>query len=129
MNLKILLPFKVFAEIKNVKRIVIETSSGSFGLLPQRLDFTASIVPGILTYETKSEGMKYVALDEGIIIKAGPDVFVSVRNAIGDAPLGKLRSLVEEEMIQLDEKETNARTVMAKLESGFIRNIQKLRRG
>ena len=129
MNLKILLPFKVFAEIKNVKRIVVETSAGSYGLLPQRLDFTASIVPGILTYETTSEGVKYVALDQGIIIKAGTDVLVSVRNAIGDAPLGKLRSMVEKEMMELDEKEINTRSVMAKLESGFIRNIQKLRRG
>ena len=53
MNLKILLPFKVFAEIKNVKKIVIETNAGSFGLLPQRLDFTASIVPGILAYRKR----------------------------------------------------------------------------
>ena len=73
--------------------------------------------------------MKYVALDEGIIVKAGADVLVSVRNAIGDAPLGELRSYVEKEMMDLDEKEINARSVMAKLESGFIRNIQKLRRG
>ncbi len=129
MNLKILLPFKVFAEIKNAKKIIIETSAGSMGLLPKRLDFTASIVPGILTYETEDGGINYVALDEGIIIKVGTDVLVSVRNAIGNAPLGKLRSLVEKEMMELDEKEINARSVMAKLESGFIRNIQKLRRG
>ncbi len=129
MNLKILLPFKVFAEIKNVKKIVIETNAGSFGLLPQRLDFTASIVPGILAYQRENEGTKYVALDEGIIVKAGADVLVSVRNAVGDAPLGELRSYVEKEMMDLDEKEINARSVMAKLESGFIRNIQKLRRG
>lgn len=129
MNLKILLPFKVFALINYVKKIVIETSAGSFGLLPQRLDFTAAIVPGILMYESESEGLKYVALDEGIVIKAGPDVLVSVRNAIGDAPLGTLRELVEKEMLQLDEKEINARSVMAKLESGFMRNIQKLRTG
>ena len=129
MNLKILLPFKVFALINYVKKIVIETSAGSFGLLPQRLDFSAAIVPGILMYESESEGLKYVALDEGIVIKAGPDVLVSVRNAIGDAPLGTLRELVEKEMLQLDEKEINARSVMAKLESGFMRNIQKLRTG
>ena len=64
MNLKILLPFKVLAEIKKVKRIVVETSEGSYGLLPQRLDCTASLVPGILLYETQSEGIKYIALDE-----------------------------------------------------------------
>ena len=63
------------------------------------------------------------------MIKSGPDVLISVRNAIGEAPLSKLRSLVEKEMRQLDEKETNVRSVMAKLESGFIRSFQQLRNG
>ncbi|HUZ60383.1 MAG TPA: F0F1 ATP synthase subunit epsilon [Hanamia sp.] len=129
MTLKILLPFKVFTETKNVKRIVVQTSAGSYGFLQQRLDCTAALQPGILLYETVNGGVKYIAIDEGIMIKAGPEVLVSVRNAIGDAPLGKLRSLVEKEMMLLDESEINARSVMAKLETGFIRNFQKLRKG
>ena len=129
MTLKILLPFKVFMEIKNVKRIVVETSAGSYGFLPQRLDCTAALQPGILLYETLNDGEKYIAIDEGVMIKSGAEVLVSVRNAIGDAPLGKLRSLVEKEMMHLDESEINARSVMAKLETGFIRSFQKLRRG
>lgn len=129
MTLKILLPFKVFMETKNVKRIVMETSAGSYGFLPQRLDCTAALRPGILLYETLNDGEKYIAIDEGVMIKSGAEVLVSVRNAIGDAPLGKLRSLVEKEMMHLDESEINARSVMAKLETGFIRSFQKLRRG
>lgn len=127
MNLKILLPFKVFANVKNVKRIIMKTSAGSFGILPHRLDCTASLVPGIFVYETADDGAKYLALDKGVMIKAGSDVLVSVRNAIGNAPLGRLRFLVETEMMQLDEKEINARLVAAKLESSFMRNIQKLK--
>ena len=129
MTLKILLPFKVFMETKNVKRIVMETSAGSYGFLPQRLDCTAALRPGILLYETLNDGEKYIAIDEGVMIKSGAEVLVSVRNAIGDAPLGKLRSLVEKEMMHLDESEINARSVMAKLETGFIRSFQKLRKG
>ena len=85
------------------------------------------MVTGILLYETESEGEKYIAVNEGILIKAGAEVMVSVRNAIGNAPLGELRALVEKEMIELDELEINARNVMAKLETGFLRNFQKLR--
>ena len=128
MNLKVLLPYKVFADIKNVKKIVVETSAGSYGILPRRLDCTAALIPGILMYETESGGEKYIAVNDGILIKAGSDVMISVRNAIGDAPLGKLRSVVEHEMMQLDDLEINARTVMAKLETGFLRNFQKLRK-
>ena len=59
MNLKVLLPFQIFAEKTGVKRIVAETREGSFGLLPHRLDCVAALAPGILIYETEAEGEVY----------------------------------------------------------------------
>ena len=53
MNLKVLLPFQVFAEKTGVARIVAETREGSFGLLPRRLDCVAALAPGILIYENE----------------------------------------------------------------------------
>ena len=53
---------------------------------------------------------------------------MSVRNAIGGADLGKLHELVEKEFIELDESEKNVRSVMAKMESGFIYNLEKFRK-
>ncbi len=126
MNLKIFLPDRLFADIQNVKRIVVETTVGSYGILPQRLDCTAALVSGILLYETEDEGEKYIAVNEGIMIKAGPQVSISVRHAIGDAPLGELRAMVQKEMMEMDEMEIQARTVMAKLETGFLQSFQKL---
>jgi len=128
MSLKILLPFRIFAEIINVKQIVFETGEGSFGLLPNRLDCVAAIVAGIFSYETESDGVHYIAIDEGILIKAGKEVMVSVRNAIGGADLGKLRESVEKEFVNLDEKERTVRSVMAKMESGLIYSLEKFRK-
>ena len=127
MKLKVLLPFQVFAEIDGVKRIVAETPQGSFGLLPHRLDCVAVLAAGILTYET--EGEVYVAVDEGVLVKAGPDVLVSVRNAIGGMDLGKLREAVEREFVNLDENERQVRAVLARLESGFVRRFAEFHRG
>ena len=56
MNLKVLLPFQVFAEKTGVTRIIAETREGSFGLLPHRLDCVAALAPGILIYEDEAEG-------------------------------------------------------------------------
>jgi len=123
MNLKILLPFQVFAEKTGVSRIVAETREGSFGLLPHRLDCVAALEPGILVYENEAEGEVYVAIDEGVLIKAGTDVLVSVRNAILGTDLSQLREAVIREFLTLDEKERNIRLVMAKLESGFVRRL------
>ena len=120
MNLKILLPFQIFAESSGVKRIVADTPAGSFGLLPHRLDCVAALTPGILVYETEAEGEVFVAVDEGLLVKAGTDVLVSVRRAIGGSDLGQLRKAVEKEFLTLDEHEQSVRSVMAKLESGFL---------
>ena len=120
MHLKILLPFQVFAEQGEVLRIVAETREGSFGLLPHRLDCVAALAPGILIYETKSGGEIFVAVDEGVLVKTGPDVLVSVRRALGGTDLGQLREAVEKDFLTLDELEQNTRSVMAKLESGFL---------
>jgi len=65
MNLKVLLPFQIFAEKTGVSRIVAETRDGSFGLLPHRLDCVAALAPGILIYENEAEGEVYIAVDEG----------------------------------------------------------------
>ncbi len=127
MHLKILLPFKVFADINNVSNIVMETSNGSYGLLPNRLDCVAALVPGIFMYETKSEGTKYLAVDAGVMVKAGGEVLVSVRNAIGGVELGELSALVKEKFTQQDEIENNTLTMTAKLESGFIYAFDKFR--
>ncbi len=127
MKLTILLPFQVFAEKTDVSRIVAETPDGSFGLLPNRLDCVAALTPGILSYETKSEGANYVAVDEGILVKTGADVFVSVRRAIGGTDLDQLRDSVDKEFRALDEHEQNVRTVMTKLESGLMRRLVNLK--
>jgi F-type H+-transporting ATPase subunit epsilon len=123
MNLKILLPFQIFAEKNDVSRIVAETPDGSFGLLPHRLDCVAALEPGILIYETEEEGEVYVAVDEGVLVKTGQNVLISVRNAIAGTDLSQLREAVEKEFLILDESEQRIRSVMAKLESGLVRRL------
>lgn len=126
MNLKVLLPFQIFAEKTGVSRIVAETRDGSFGLLPHRRDCVAALVPGILIYETDTDGEVFVAVDEGVLVKTGPDVLVSVRRALGGTDLARLRDAVEREFVTLDAQEHSVRSVMAKLETGFVRRFASL---
>ncbi|WP_020476466.1 F0F1 ATP synthase subunit epsilon [Zavarzinella formosa] len=123
MTLKVLMPFRIFAEKTGVSRVVAETRDGSFGILPHRLDCVAALAPGILSYETEAEGQAYVAVDEGMLVKTGLEMIVSVRNAIGGTDLGRLREAVEREFLTLDDEERSVRSVMARMESGFIRRF------
>jgi F-type H+-transporting ATPase subunit epsilon len=120
MHLKVLLPFRVFADKTEVLRIVAETSDGSYGLLPRRRDCIAALVPGILTYESEAEGEVFVAVDEGVLLKIGDEVRVSVRRALGGADLASLRDAVRRDYLTLDALELRARAATQKLESGFV---------
>jgi F-type H+-transporting ATPase subunit epsilon len=123
MHLKVLLPFGIFAEQAGVSRIVAETREGAFGILPRRLDCVAALTPGILVYETDAAGEAYLAVDEGLLVKTGPEVLVSVRRALGATDLGRSRDVVEREYLTLDAHEQSARSVMAKLEIGVLRRF------
>ena len=126
MNLEILLPFRVFAKKTSVSRIVAESRTGSFGILPHRLDCVAALAPGILTYETPSDDEVFVAVDEGVLVKSGLEVLVSVRRALDGADLGRLREAVEREFLTLDEREKSVRSVLAKMEGDLIRRMARL---
>ena len=123
MNLKVLLPFQILAEKTGVFRIVAETHEGLFGLLPHRLDCVAALAAGILIYETKAEGEAYVDVDEGVLVKTGSDVLVSVRNAIAGTDLGQLREAVQREFLHLGEREQSVRSVLAKMEGDLMRRM------
>ena len=108
-----------------MKRIVAHALQGSFGILPNRLDCAAALAPGILIYETETEGEVYLAVDQGVLVKAGMDVMISIRNAIGGTNLDELHDAVKREFLNLDEQEKNVRSVLTKVESGFIRRLME----
>jgi F-type H+-transporting ATPase subunit epsilon len=127
MNLKILVPFKIFASLDNVSHIIAETLEGSFGLLPHRLDCVAALVPGILGYTAAENGTSYLAIDEGVLVKSGDDVLISVRRAIKGTSLNELHQAVIREYLTLDAQEREMRSVVAKMESSLIGRLAELR--
>ena len=125
MRLEVLLPFQVFADEADVLRIVAETPSGSFGLLPHRLDCVAALAPGILSYQTAAAGEVFLAVDAGVLVKAGDVVRVSVRRALRGADLAHLRDAVAQDFAAQDAQAQDLRTAMAQVEGGFLRRLAR----
>ena len=67
-----------------------------------------------------------MAVEEGVLVKAGPDVRVSVRNAFSGADLGHLHAAVEREFLHLYERARSVRSVLARMESDLIRRLASL---
>jgi F-type H+-transporting ATPase subunit epsilon len=127
MNLKVPLPYRLLLEVGPVSRIVAETREGSFGLLPQRLDCVAELVPGVLTY-TLGDDTAYLAVDQGVLVKSGADVMVSVRQAVKGTTLSELHKTVKREYLSLDREERDVRTAVARMESALLGRFAEFQR-
>ncbi|MBN1382277.1 MAG: F0F1 ATP synthase subunit epsilon [Deltaproteobacteria bacterium] len=126
MNLKILLPSEILLE-QVITKVVAEGWNGSFCLLEHHIDYTAALVPGIMSYTIADGGEELIAVSEGTLVKYGSDVLVSVRNAVRGPELSKLKQIVDETFQSLDEREKTARAAAAKLEADIIRRFVELR--
>jgi F-type H+-transporting ATPase subunit epsilon len=125
MRLKVLLPTEVLFDEK-VTKVTAEAENGFFCILPRHIDFVTALVPGILSFETAGKGEEFLAIDEGILVKAGEEVLVSTRNGVRGTELGTLEKLVEEQFEILDDREKTARSASAKLEVDLVRRFMEL---
>ena len=126
MRLKVLLPTEILID-EQVTKIVAEAENGHFCLLPHHIDFLAALVPGILSFTSNSTAETFLAVDEGILVKCGVEVLVSVRNAVQGTDLATLKQTVEEQFRVLDEREKLTRSALAKFEAEIVRSFRRLR--
>lgn len=128
MELQVLMPFRRLPTV-TVTKVSAEGPCGCFCLLPGHVDWVTTLVPGILSYCLTTGGEAFVAVDEGVLVKNGSRVVVTVRRAVADAALETLRQTVERGFLERDERERQARSVLARLESSFVRGIVDLTGG
>ncbi len=121
MTLKVILPSGILLNQEAVK-VVAEAQNGSFCLLPRHVDFVAALVPGILALTGPDGAETFLAVDEGILVKRGPEVRVSTWNAV-QGKLGELRQAVRQQFRELDEGEQKARRALDRLEASLVRQI------
>jgi F-type H+-transporting ATPase subunit epsilon len=125
MRLRVLLPTQILID-EAVRKVVAEGEDGLFALLPRHIDFVSALAPGLLSYVLDGDATgaeHYLAVDEGILVKSGPQVLISTRNAVRGADLGALRRLVEAQYRALDEHERTVRASLARLEASLMRRF------
>jgi F-type H+-transporting ATPase subunit epsilon len=125
VHLRVLLPTEVLVD-EDVAKIIAEAGNGFFCLLPLHVDFVAALVPGILSYTTADNEERFVAVDEGTLVKCGADVLVSVLNATTGNDLEALEATVTESFRHIDTEERRARTALARLEAGTMRRFLEM---
>jgi F-type H+-transporting ATPase subunit epsilon len=127
MRLRIALPTRLVYD-GEVSKVKSEAVDGAFVLLPRHIDFVTALVPGILSFDSVGEDRQemFFAVDVGILVKSGRDVWVSTRNAVRSGDLRTLHDTVRKHFGVLDEQESRARSALIRLEADFVRRYLEL---
>jgi F-type H+-transporting ATPase subunit epsilon len=125
LKLTILTPTEVLFE-QEVSKVTAEAQDGSFGLLPHHIDFVAPLVAGILSSESDDGQEQFFAVNEGVLVKCGPDVFVSTFQAMRGPNLGDLRRAMRESFEVSSDRERRARSALAHLQADLVRRYLEL---
>lgn len=129
MRLHLVVPQRVVVDGAPVTAVIAEGREGSFAILPRHVDYATSLRPGILVYRDPEGTEVFLGVDRGILVKVGEEVRVSVRHAIQDERLETLRPTVDARFLALDERERQARSALANLETRFLRRfVEQLER-
>ena len=122
MQLQLLLPTKILFN-QSVQKISAEAENGAFCLLPNHLDWVTLLVPGIFVATLSSGEDHYWAIDQGVLVKCGSQVRVSAQKAVPGQDLSNLQQTVQQEFRRLDDREKQARRILARLENSFVREL------
>ena len=125
MRLTVRLPTEILMQ-EEVTGIKAEAPNGWFGLLPRHIDFVTALVPGVLVFARAGGNEEYLAIDQGILVKCGPEVSVSTRAAVRSTNLDQLRKDVEARFQAEEEREKKTLASEVKLEADLVRGLLEL---
>ncbi|MCW9705852.1 F0F1 ATP synthase subunit epsilon [Fodinibius salsisoli] len=127
MTLKVMEPEQILIE-QEVEKVIAEGTMGSFCLKPNHIDYVSALKSGILLYQ--ADGKKnYVAVNEGILVKYGGRVLVSVLNAIkgtGPEPLAGLEQAVREKFHKTEALAKAAEIALKSMEADLLLHFIEL---
>lgn len=107
-------------------QLLAVAQNGSFGILPNHVDFVTALVPSVLTLTTLGGEERVFGIDEGLLVKKSHVVDIAIRRGVlGDA-LDTLRETVRETFIEMDESERIARSALSRLEANMVRRFAEL---
>lgn len=110
-----------------ISKITLEFLNGYHTFLPKHIDFASVIKSSIATYTQVDGEQKYIACHQGIAVKKGKIITLSVRQAVlGNTP-DELKETILREFKKEDNQRKELNTAMARLEIGMLRGFKQLK--
>ncbi len=119
-------PLGTVLQVKALK-VTFETLSGFYTLLPKHVDFVAAMKSNIVRYTDENGKERFVACHQGIVVKKGDSVTMSVQGAVLSDALANLPQDLANDFKKKEEERKKLNLAMARLEIGLIRGFGKLK--
>ncbi|WP_323035782.1 ATPase [Pararhodobacter sp.] len=104
-----------------------EAVDGGFGILPNHIDFVTALVPSVLLIAQADGAERIFGIDEGLLVKKGAQVEITVRRGVESDSLDGLHDTVGSQFASLDDEERVARAALSRLEADMVRRFASLR--
>lgn len=127
MQIQLRLPTEVLF-VGAATKLNAVAANGAFGILPNHVDFVTALVPSILLLTTPDGAERFFGIDEGLLVKQGHTVEISVRRGIESDDLIGLQDKVRDSFAQMEDEERVARSAMARMEADLVRRFASLRK-
>jgi F-type H+-transporting ATPase subunit epsilon len=118
MQLKVMEPEKMIVDVQ-ADKVIAEGQNGSFCLEPRHVDFVSVLKTGILLYMSGDQE-HYVAVDEGVLVKCGRQVLVSVLNAIKGDTLEELKQRILKEFKKTEAMNQASKIALKSMEADLL---------
>ncbi len=105
-----------------------EAPNGSFGILPNHVDFVTALVPSVLLITQADGSERFFGVDEGLLVKKGRKVEIAVRRAAEGSDLETMGGQVGDAFAGLEDEERAARAALSRLEADMVRRFASLRK-
>ena len=128
MLVRVQTPTGLLIEAADIRSLSGQTEQGRCLIEPRRLDGTVPLLAGILTLKRAGGQCLEAAIDEGILVKCGHEVTVSVRHALTATGQETLPTVLRQKLKEIRDGETELRTALQELETQFMRQFAEARR-
>ncbi len=127
MKLTVATPGRVVLEADAVASLRAEDATGSFGVLPGHADLLTVLTPSVIAWRDGGGTEHYVAVRGGILtVQGGSAIRVASREAVAGDDVETIAAELEAAAAALRDREAEARTEAAGLESAVVRCIQDI---
>jgi F-type H+-transporting ATPase subunit epsilon len=126
MNLKIVTPLAVEAELTDIVSVRAEDRSGSFVVLPGHADFLTVLTVTVVGWRTRGGETGHIAVRGGILrVEGGERIQIATRQAISGPTLERLGAAVLDELRSEAEAEAKTRTTATRMHMGLMRQLDR----